>query len=112
MALFPGLLPYWNRQRLLSLVDRVAARVQTPVWLRVRDRIPAMGVHEARGYIRARAALVIDREVAIAVASEPTLQSGQRELIKVAVGNRVVRRLLLENLRRQDPGQVRRRSAA
>ncbi len=47
MALFPGLLPYWNRNRLLSLVERMSARVQNSVWHRVRDRVPAMGVHEA-----------------------------------------------------------------
>ena len=107
MALFPGLLPYWNRNRLLSLVDRMSARVQNSIWHRVRDRVAAMGVHEARGYIRARSALVIDREMALVMMDEPTLQAEHCELIVRSVRHRVVRRLLLENLRRQDARQVR-----
>jgi hypothetical protein len=112
MALFPGLLPYWTRNRLLGLVDRVTARVQNAVWQRVRDRVTAMGVHEARGYIRARASGVIDREMALVMIDEPSLQARHREMITRSVHHRVVRRLLLENLRRQDPVRVRRRIAA
>jgi hypothetical protein len=101
MTLLPGFWPYWNRRRLIGLVDRLTARVQNAVWRRVCDRLPAMGVHEARGYIRARAALVIDREMALAVISQPSLGATDRELVMRSVRHRVVRRLLLENMRRQ-----------
>jgi hypothetical protein len=71
-----------------------------------------MGIHEARGYIRARAVLVIERELAVAVAAGPPLRTVDRQRVMDAVNYRVVRRLLLENVRRQDPGRVRRRMAA
>jgi hypothetical protein len=85
----------------MNLVDRLTARVQNAVWRRVCDRLPAMGVHEARGYVRARAALIIHREMALAVVSQPPLRATDRELVMLTVRHRVVRRLLLENMRRQ-----------
>jgi hypothetical protein len=112
MSLFSSLLPYWNRPRLLSLVDRLVARAQSDVWHRVRDRALGMGIYEARGYIRARAARVIERELALAVVSIPPLRPGDRQIVVQAVSQRVVRRLLLENLRRQEPARARRRLAA
>lgn len=113
MAITWGFRPFWIESRLLSVVDRVAARVQNSVWQRVRDRVSGMGVHEARGYIRARSALVIEREMAIVAAEEPTLKPAQLLEVAHAVRHRVVRRLLFESIRRYDPAhQQRTRRAA
>ncbi|MCA9150644.1 MAG: hypothetical protein KDA92_15135 [Planctomycetales bacterium] len=104
--------PFRNESRLLSVVDRVSARAQNAVWQRVRDRVLNMGVHEARGYIRARAALVIEREMAIAAGEEPTLSASHLSEINDAVRHRVVRRLLFESIRRHDSIRERRRRLA
>jgi hypothetical protein len=71
-----------------------------------------MDAHEARGYIRARAAMVIDRELSLLTVDEPLLKCGHREIILCTVRHRVVRRILLENLHRQQNGRLRRRLAA
>ncbi len=112
MALFTRFRPTWTRTRLLALVDRVTARVQDPVWQRVRDRVLGMGIHEARGYIRARAAVVIDREMRVVVAQEPTLSTAHCDAIVRSVRHRVVRRMILESVRRQQPTRSERRRAA
>lgn len=104
--------PFRNESRMVSVVDRVAARAQNAVWQRVRDRVLNMGVHEARGYIRARATLIIEREMAIVAGEEPTLRSTHLEEVAEAVRHRVVRRLLFESIRRHDPARHRRRRLA
>jgi hypothetical protein len=101
-----------NRNQLLSLVDRITARVQNHVWQRVRDRVSTMGLHEARGYIRARAVMVVEREMAVFMAAEPSLPATQWVLVERSVRHRVIRRMLLENLRRKDALSGRRRMAA
>lgn len=106
----PILLPFasrWNRARLSALVDRVAARVQNPVWQRVREQVSGMGVHEARGYIRARSTTILDREIGILVKEEPTLNPVQLERVRNAVQHRVIRRLLFENLRNEQDQRIR-----
>jgi hypothetical protein len=112
MSVLEKFRPYWNETRLLSLIDRVTARAQTPVWQRVQDRLPSLGVHEARGYIRARAALVIEQEMAIALAEEPSMRPPQVQLVAQTVRHRVVRRLLFETLRQQTTTRTQRRRAA
>lgn len=112
MSLFSGMLAWRTRHRLLDLVDLVAVRVQTLVWRRVRDRVATMGVHEARGYIRARTAAVIEREMEAVALECPWLKASQHDLVLCTVRQRVVRRLLVENLRRHDTGRSRRRLAA
>jgi hypothetical protein len=56
--------------------------------------------------------LVIERELAVALAAAPPLRTADRQRVMDAVNHRVVRRLLLENVRRHDPGRWRRRMAA
>lgn len=106
--------PSWNRTRLASLVDRVAARSQNAVYQRVKDRLSSMNVHQARGYIRARAALVLEREMGIVMAEVTDLSSAQRESILEGARHRVVRRLMLESVRLQQAHtdrRLRRRAA-
>lgn len=105
--------PAWNRTRLSGLVDRIAARSQNAVYARVKDRMGTMNVHQARGYIRARATAIIEREMGIAMSEIVTLAPAQREAVLADARNRVVRRLLLENMR-TNQSQVRpaRRQAA
>jgi hypothetical protein len=66
-----------------------------------------MNVHEARGYIRARAAAVIERELGIVSAESPQLSRVQCVVIAEEARARVVRRLLLETIRRQQTSAIR-----
>jgi hypothetical protein len=50
----------WNG--VAEWAQRVAGRSRAVVWDRVSDRLTALGPTEARGYIRARAALVVQSE--------------------------------------------------
>lgn len=112
MSLLDKFRPYWNETRMLALIDRVTARVQTPVWQRVHERLPSLGVHEARGYIRARAAAVIEIEMARVVDEEPMLRPEHVRAVVHSVRHRVIRRLLFESLRRQSSIHTRERRAA
>lgn len=49
--------------KLEEVAQRAAARTRHAVWERVRWQIGSMGPAEARGYVRARSALVVHREV-------------------------------------------------
>jgi hypothetical protein len=104
--------PSLQRTRLATLVDRVAARSQNAVHARVKDRLPAMNVHQARGYVRARAAAVLEREMGIVVAEVPGLTDADRSSILEAARQRVIRRLMLENVRLQQLGEPRTRRLA
>lgn len=112
MAFNWSFVPFRNESRLVSIVDRVSARAQNAVWQRVRDRVLTMGVHEARGYIRARATAVVEREMSIVAGEEPSLRSTQLAEVADVVRHRVVRRLLFESIRRHDPARHRRRRLA
>ncbi len=56
-----------NEQQLLALAQQVAGRTRPVVWQRVSHRISTMGSSETRGYVRARAAMIVDREVELAI---------------------------------------------
>lgn len=49
-----------------DLTRKISARCEAAVWARVKSHAPFMDPAQARGYIRARAALVLNRELAIA----------------------------------------------
>lgn len=49
--------------KLKDLARDVAERCRHDVWDKVWRRVPAMDMAEARGYVRARAAIVVSREV-------------------------------------------------
>lgn len=102
----------FNRTQLGTLVDRVAARSQNAVYQRVKDRLAAMNVHQARGYIRARAATVLEREVGIVMAEVSGISPEQRDAILDGARQRVVRRLMLENVRLHQGAENRERRAA
>jgi hypothetical protein len=45
-----------------DMADRVAGRSRLAVWQRVMHRLPTLGGTEGRGYLRARAAAIIQQE--------------------------------------------------
>ena len=89
-----------DRTQWTKLVDRVAARSQTAVWRRVYPKVSQMELHEACGYIRVRAAVVVRREMHLATAECPLDPKRQAYLHEMAT-HRIVRRALQELVRQQ-----------
>ena len=91
MAIFAALRRLLTHYHLNGLVDRVTGRAQNAVWRRVCDRVPGMS---------------------ILAAEEPTLSPREKAELQMVVRHRLVRRLLLENLRRTNEQRSERRMAA
>ena len=83
-----------KRTEILNLVDRIVARGQHAVWQRVRDRVASMSKPHARGYIRVRAALVIERELSIAIAQMDGLNDIQTQYVHELVRDELIERIL------------------
>jgi hypothetical protein len=91
-----------------EIAHRAAALVSESIRPVVEKRIVAMGLHEARGYVRARAGHLIDEAVAMVTAYDrPTLRPST-EVVKAATIEEVVQAVL----RRPAPLAVRTRRAA
>ncbi len=67
--------------RTASLARQIARRSQSDVFDRVHDLIFGMSSHEMRGYIRARAARVIRRELSSSTAAVGQLSDANRQLL-------------------------------
>ena len=79
-----------------QLVGRIAARSRSAVWQRVVSRCQEMGPNEARGYIRARAAKIVQREFVIATSQTPGLSNYTLSQIAGLAMDEVVRSMLSE----------------
>lgn len=86
------------------LADKVASRSRLAVWDRVSHRMHAISGAEARGYIRARGASVIEVETDRLIAEEGAKAARHRDQILRDAGESVIR-LVLEQV------QISRRSA-
>lgn len=100
-----------KRTEILNLIDRIVARGQHAVWQRVRDRVASMSKHQARGYIRVRATLVIERELSIAIAQMDGLNDSQTQYVHELVRDQLVERVLSDAGRLSRATQPLRRAA-
>ena len=64
--------------KLEEVAEHAAACTRHAVWDRVSLQIDTMGSSEARGYVRARSALVVHREIDRVLRSDPTLKRALR----------------------------------
>jgi hypothetical protein len=81
-------------ERLAKLAERVASRSRLAVWQRVMHRLPALGVIEARGYLRARATTIIREETDRLVEQEGAIAAAYREEIAAAATAQLVETIL------------------
>ena len=100
------------RARVSALIDRIVSRSHGAIWRRVRDRAPVMTPNEARGYIRARTALVIEREIGIASTEAPELADSHWDMIASEATQRLVRRTLADAMRLREAAEFQLRRAA
>lgn len=97
-----------HRSSLLAQVaDEIAAACLEPVCCRVQAHAASMSAAEARGYIRARAAAVVDPGVETAIAGRQQLRGSDRESLIQLVTQRLIRDVV-----GRIPGPTRRRRAA
>ena len=93
-----------GQQRMLEdLINRITARCVPAVWGRVYPLAATMDPAQARGYIRARSARVIARELQIALSTMPDLSPALRQQVKRSVAERLVRKTLAEITVRRPP---------
>ncbi len=79
------------------LADKVASRSRLAVWDRVSHRMHAVSGAEARGYIRARGAAVIEVETDRLIAEEGAKAARHRDQIMQDASESVIR-LVLEQV--------------
>ena len=79
-----------SEERLAKLAKRIAERSYAEVIKRIDGMVPDMSPSEARGYIRARAALVVHREVNRALHRERRLKASERAKLITLVTEAIV----------------------
>lgn len=87
-----------RESKLRELAHNIAAKCQSAVQARVAGRIGELALAEARGYVRARGSAVIRREVELAVANQPRLQSVHQQLFAMA-SEAAIRQVVWQALR-------------
>ena len=85
------MLSFWRpSERLTEIAQRVAERSQREVAQRVAGRTAGMSAAERRGYIRARSAVIIQRESAVALAETQQPRAADRAALVELATNAVI----------------------
>ncbi|MEQ8788612.1 MAG: hypothetical protein RIC55_20045 [Pirellulaceae bacterium] len=93
--LFSQLIPSFRSESRLRNASRgIAARIRHDVWQRVAERAPSMGANETRGYIRARAASLVQREVDQLYEEDRTLKTRSRPQLIDLASEELVRQII------------------
>lgn len=79
-----------TEERLAKLASRIVERSRSDVTRRVLGLRADMSTSEARGYIRARAAVVVQREVNVALGRERHLRTSDRRRLIAMVMDALV----------------------
>jgi hypothetical protein len=93
------------------LADKVATRSRQAIWNRVSHRIHQLAGAEARGYVRARAAAIIEAETDLLIAEEGGKVARYRDQIIQVAGDSVIRLVLEQSQLSRQSSQLRRRAA-
>ena len=110
MGFFAALFDPNHSRRIAEVSQHIAQRCCPAVWNKVHQRALAMSPAEARGYLRAHAAVVLQNEVA-AVLANRRLPLGLCAQVTEAARDALVDTLLREVVRVQKTTTGRRRAA-
>jgi hypothetical protein len=110
MSLLDRLASLLPGKRLLASAHLAAERAHDAIWIRVIRSALTMSEHEARGYIRSRAAAVIQRESARIIYDAPAL-NGARETLAAKATEIAVESVWSQVAVLQRQAQPRRRAA-
>jgi hypothetical protein len=88
--------------RMERLAQRVASRSRLAVWERVQHRIHTLPLAECRGYLRARAGLVVQEETTRLLQQEgPGLAAFRQQIEEQALSHLI--EAILDQVKRQQP---------
>jgi hypothetical protein len=62
MGMTQWMVDWFVTDKAAQLAERIAGRSRLATYQRVNERLPTLDVHEARGYIRARATAIVVQE--------------------------------------------------
>ena len=109
-----GLLPLFGRRRteavLAELAVHISAGALEAVWRRVYSRLSSLSATEARGYVRARARMVVCRQVTQTLSQQPQLQAWHGRLVELA-SDAIIDTVLCQWRKIQPQSTVSRRAA-
>ncbi len=97
-----------GRVKLTELADDVASGSFEAVWQRVYPAVIGMSFEEARGYARARAAIVVSDKIELAFAQLDKQHIDQRRVYALALDAVVCRTVTHAMAQRSRPGSTRR----
>lgn len=78
MTLLDQILGRPSEKKLALIAEEVAGRSRHKVWQRVNRRLEVMQSSEAKGYIRARSAVIVQRELDLALQHHSVHVAAQR----------------------------------
>ncbi len=86
-----------------DMAERVASRGRMAVWQRVMQRLPTLGPAESRGYVRSRAAAIVQHETTRLIEQEGASVARLRLAIEEAAIENLIRTITtqLEQRRKQ-----------
>ena len=97
-----------GQQRMVEdLTKKIAARCEPAVWARIQAIVQSLDPAQARGYIRARAALIVNREVNIATQCLEEVSESLIERVTRSTSVAIVRKMMA-TIATQHPSQLRR----
>jgi hypothetical protein len=108
MTIWNWLLLSRKETAIAEMARRAAALVVESIRPTVEQRIARMGIHESRGYVRARSGYLIQEAIDMVMAHEPTNTRPSNETVFAATLEEVLRSLYR---RSQTAGNVQRRAA-
>ena len=95
-------------EKVAEMSERIARDLHERVWQRVAERAHYLGLSELRGYVRARAAILVHHEVAVACESA---NLPVQDLLTDAVHQAIVRRMVTQARQLRSAGVTTRRAA-
>lgn len=91
--------------RMIDLADEIASKCRHAVWARVCHRVMQFERAEARGYIRARAASIVKREIDFALEDEQIKPSLRPRLTELTIDSVIGLVFVLMQVSRQEEKQ-------
>jgi hypothetical protein len=96
IELFAKFVQRQSLNRIISTARQIANQSRDDVWARVCELVFQMDLAEARGYVRARAAKIIRREVGVGAASISGIDANGRDLVARMATERVVQLVMAQ----------------
>lgn len=108
MGLSKLFIPWLVKDTVAELAERVAGRSRQQVWQRIQHRVSTLSAGEARGYIRARSASVIEDEIDRLISQEGAKAAGNRDRIAALASEMLMQSILTSTHALRETRRIRR----